>query len=692
MSFFIRGFVAAMLASLTFAGAAQELKLTAADVSGGPIGLNARVEAMHDATGTISAEAAMSADSAPRFSPLSALAAERSPNGSTWIRVTMSRTPGVPPNWVLRVRPATIEAATFYARGAGGQVQVTETGSTVPLARRALVDHNLVLPVEVDTVPRQYFLKIHSRHGGAPGSFELWQRDAFEKSRTTDYLFVGALLGGAAISLVLSLLFFAWFKDWIYFHYALYATASCVLAIVRQGYANEWFFAEHAAPPVYLTLAAFCFFNVVATAFISRLFHFREHSVWMARTFDFFIVFNALALCLAPTEMVPRLAQWVGMGSLVSTVLGASFVVYLIVVKRQTRYLVQAAALATGTFFGIYSLLHLWLLPQSTVVLPDAYRIVGAIIHLAAINIAVVDRTRRAEVGIRAERKRVLDVMRDAERTLEKKVYDRTAELTRTNEQLKSEVEARKTLQAQLRLSLDAERQAMSQQEKFVSMVSHEFRAPLAVIDAVAQSLDLSEVSRHPAVIPRVTKIRRSVKRLTRLIDNVLAADRVKLDQKTLRLTNVDLCKLTTDVCNGLGLPLTKRLKLNLTAEPLRVTCDRVLLEIAVQNLVLNALKYSSIDSEVDVTLNQVDGFATLWVTDRGPGVDVVEKERIFEKYHRAELTGSTPGTGLGLYLARDIAREHGGDAVLVDTGANGSTFGISVPSDLRSSLSPAPC
>ncbi|MEP6907810.1 MAG: sensor histidine kinase [Pseudoxanthomonas sp.] len=680
MAFHARSFLTAMLLLWSLTASAENLTLTALDGANRPLGVNAQVQARQDSTGLLEIDAVVSASADGAFAPMAALPARLSAEGATWVRLTLSRTPDAPSSWLLRVRPAMIEAITLYAPDADGKFRATRAGSALPFAEREVVDHNAVLPLEVGTTPKDYYVRISSRTGGAPGSYELLQRSAFETTRTTDYAFIGALLGAAVFSIVLNLLFCIWLKDSIYFLYALYFACACMLAVTRQGYAAEWFLLASSSPPTRLVLAVYCVFNVVATAFVSRLFHFREHSVWMGRIFNFFIVYNALAFFVALTDHMPQLARWVGMGSTVSTTLSAGFVAYLVLVRRDKRYMLQAAAMVTGTFLGIYSLLHLWIYPNATVQLPDSYRLIGAMIHLLALNIAVVDRTRQAEVNLKVETERALTIAREAKQTLEAKVQARTLELTGANQQLKSEMDARSLLEIQLRASLKGQQQAMAQQQEFVSMVSHEFRNPLAVIDAAAQSLDLLPVGADAAVKPRISRIRRSVQRMMLLLENVLAADRLQLGQKSLKLRAMDIEELARAVCDSIGQPSQTRLQCDFNNPGVLVTGDRTLLEIALQNLITNALKYSRKDSQVRVALRLTDGYAILEVSDHGPGIAPAEQERIFDKYHRAEATEATPGSGLGLYLSREIARNHRGDVLLQSTDDTGSTFALSLP------------
>jgi signal transduction histidine kinase len=106
---------------------------------------------------------------------------------------------------------------------------------------------------------------------------------------------------------------------------------------------------------------------------------------------------------------------------------------------------------------------------------------------------------------------------------------------------------------------------------------------------------------------------------------------------------------------------------------------DRILLEIVVQNLIQNALKYSAATGSVTVQLSSDRGLALVNVIDKGAGVAISDRELIFMKYYRASGQ-SANGSGLGLYISREIARQNGGDLMLVASDATGSTFCLSLP------------
>ncbi|MBK7928499.1 MAG: ATP-binding protein [Bryobacterales bacterium] len=108
---------------------------------------------------------------------------------------------------------------------------------------------------------------------------------------------------------------------------------------------------------------------------------------------------------------------------------------------------------------------------------------------------------------------------------------------------------------------------------------------------------------------------------------------------------------------------------------------------LAIRQILDNALKYSNTDSPVSC-LTEIDhGGLTVRVADRGPGIQERDRERVFEKFHRLACTRAhVPGTGLGLHIAREIARMHGGELWVEPNSPAGAVFCLRIP--LRSGAS----
>jgi signal transduction histidine kinase len=173
---------------------------------------------------------------------------------------------------------------------------------------------------------------------------------------------------------------------------------------------------------------------------------------------------------------------------------------------------------------------------------------------------------------------------------------------------------------------------------------------------------------------------------LSRLVDDLLMASRVQSTETSKLAVNLvveDLRNIVSQTATAYPL-LSDRLEVRLPAHPVRVRCDEVRAIQCLANLIGNAEKYSADGTPIVVELidDPGSGAARVVVTDRGRGIPAAEHERIFERFHRVEdpFTMRTGGSGLGLFIARELARAMGGDITVNSVLGEGSTFHLCLP------------
>jgi two-component system, OmpR family, phosphate regulon sensor histidine kinase PhoR len=222
---------------------------------------------------------------------------------------------------------------------------------------------------------------------------------------------------------------------------------------------------------------------------------------------------------------------------------------------------------------------------------------------------------------------------------------------------------------------------AARQKTDFVSNVSHELKTPLTSIRLFSEMLAEGRGS-DPAAQQRFARIISSeASRLTRLINNVLEFAKRERGEAQYHFAPCDLRSLTEKVVETYRPGLVANgfeLRLNLPAEPVVVRADGDAIAQVLLNLISNAEKYSAERKEIDVVLKvTVEKQIELSVCDRGTGVPSGFEEKIFEKFVRAHdsLASGIHGTGLGLTLARQIARAHRGDVSYSARPGGGSCF-----------------
>lgn len=235
---------------------------------------------------------------------------------------------------------------------------------------------------------------------------------------------------------------------------------------------------------------------------------------------------------------------------------------------------------------------------------------------------------------------------------------------------------------------LERELRLAKQKTDFVSNVSHELKTPLTSIRMFAELLAEGRVTDAEKQRGYLNIITAESARLTRLINNVLDFAHMERGEKKYQMRPLDLGSVTRDSAESLRAHLESngfQLQLELPANPVSINGDADALAQILVNLLSNAEKYSGESREITLRLRVATlplPHAELQVLDRGPGVSKGCEEKIFEQFYRAHdsLSSGIQGSGLGLTLARQIARAHGGELNYAAREGGGSCFTLTLP------------
>jgi two-component system OmpR family sensor kinase len=232
-----------------------------------------------------------------------------------------------------------------------------------------------------------------------------------------------------------------------------------------------------------------------------------------------------------------------------------------------------------------------------------------------------------------------------------------------------------------------AERDVTEQKLRhFVSDASHELRTPLTSMRGYAELLQRNPDMTRDDVLLAVRRIEDETRRMGLLVDDLLLLAR--LDQgRPLDRAPVDLTSMVNDAVSDARAADPGRAVIARIEAPVVVTGDDLRLRQAVANLVRNALVHTPAGSPVEVGLHAQNGHAEIDIIDHGPGVPAAQRERIFERFHRADPLRSRDqgGSGLGLSIATAVVTAHGGKISVTDTPGGGATFRIELPSAIES-------
>lgn len=218
-----------------------------------------------------------------------------------------------------------------------------------------------------------------------------------------------------------------------------------------------------------------------------------------------------------------------------------------------------------------------------------------------------------------------------------------------------------------------------------LSTIAHELRTPLTALRTSASLLqDAGHAPNEEQRRTLVDTIERNAARMQRLVEDILELARFRAGSVTLQLRRFDARELARGAAAVVG-PLAEaagqRLSLHTPPAPVWVFGDHRRLEQALINLLSNAQRYSPAEARIDLAVSQ-DGEDASWtVTDTGPGIEVGDQARLFERFFVGRNDrGGRSGVGLGLPTTLAIAQAHGGRVDVRSTPGEGSTFALVVP------------
>jgi len=234
---------------------------------------------------------------------------------------------------------------------------------------------------------------------------------------------------------------------------------------------------------------------------------------------------------------------------------------------------------------------------------------------------------------------------------------------------------------------------------KFISVTTHQLRTPLA---AIKWTLDMSAKGQLGAVTDEQKKFLlqglTSTNRVISIVNDLLKVDSLDTDQADYNFAPTDLVQLISNLIFEFTSQATLKkinfvfLKPQNTIPPVEIDADKI--RIVVENLIDNAVKYTPENGRVtvkisDEQLNSAKGALTLSVSDSGIGIPASETDKVFQKFFRASnaIKAEPDGSGLGLFIARDIVEKHGGviwfenqPSTNQSTEQSGITFSFTLP------------
>ncbi len=269
------------------------------------------------------------------------------------------------------------------------------------------------------------------------------------------------------------------------------------------------------------------------------------------------------------------------------------------------------------------------------------------------------------QLGEALENARLFEKTWRAQQSLEKKVEERTSELTR---------------------ALTAVQVINKRKTDFISSVSHELRTPLTSIKGYAAILLTGKLGNIPEDIRiRLDKINRHSDELVHMVNDLLDIARIEAGKTTMKKETLDLKNVADGVFDLLSGQLKERqieFSSEIDGDAQNIFADHSQLNRVFINLIGNAIKFTPAGGKISVAAHKQGTFIQIDVKDTGCGMPEEATDKIFEEFFRVDNTinQEVKGTGLGLSLVKHIVEAHGGKIRVTSTVGKGSTFSFSIP------------
>jgi PAS domain S-box-containing protein len=290
------------------------------------------------------------------------------------------------------------------------------------------------------------------------------------------------------------------------------------------------------------------------------------------------------------------------------------------------------------------------------------------------------------DISVRKQQEEVIYKLNEE---LEKKVNERTKELSKTVNELKVvnielDAENHKRIEAENKIkdALKKEKELNELKTKFLSLVSHEFKTPLSGILTSTMLLGKYKLTEQQEKRNKhLETITNKVHYLNNILNDFLSVEKLETGKINYNLHTFRLSKIVDEVIYNANMLLKggQRIKYPEDIDEISLTQDEKTIELALSNLVNNAIKYSPENTEIDINIKQNNTHTIFKIKDNGIGIPKADQKNIFNRYFRAENALLTQGTGIGLNIIKSHLKNLGGTITFESEENIGSTFTMKI-------------
>ena len=616
--------------------------------------LAGHLENLVDKSGSLTLAEILTGPVAQRFEHLPGFVNRGYLAGASWTRFSYVTQNGTLTDWYLRLVPAFLDDVRVYVQKGSDSTspksyQEYQLGDHFPMAGRPVKNMDMATPIpsSTDGLPRTVYIRVAS---SSTHNLQGWLYPAGEfLTWAGEYaLILGIMLGVFVILIVANGCYALLLLRTDFGYGTLYLATNLARQLGLDGalfifwptgahYVNDYLVGGGTS------LGVSAFSLLTSHLFDTRKRHPRYHRYLQANI----LIGVATALSI-PLGWYGRLAPL-----MIWCYLILACVTPLLAFGQMRRKVP-----GSGLLMLAFSVILLPVIPRflsvlglipATWVTTNAY-IFGLLIQGVAMTMALVER-------LHVTREQLLSVTRQAEARAMDLAEERTRDLVAKQQELE---------------------QTLEHERRFLDMISHEFRTPLAIVNANLYNITHYHVPPDSLLAGSLAKIRIGFQRMSELFASSLEHSRLRHTLPKLAPQPLDLTSLVAAVVEEARTIWSNR---DITVITPPATCvingDYGLLRTALLNLVINAAKYSPPESPILVALHSGASGTILEVKDHGPGIAPGERDRLFGKYQRGSTSAGTSGLGVGLWLVKHIIEEHGGVITLEENELQGTVARI---------------
>ena len=574
-----------------------------------------------------------------------------------WVRFTIERNASFPKESWLRLKPNYVNYLTLYIQTPGHDPSLASSyhrvllGNHIPALQRPVLHPDFVVPL---VLPASEPVIIYARVFSNSSISLAGTMHTTEDLRDYTNLHIiaqSAFLGIALTLLVINIIFYASTRDTLFLYYSFYVLAGITFNFAAEGVLTLVF------PSVVHLVSDYLIYggigaNILVYSEFSRKLFFSVAGPWSKRYMRFLSLLGILTMAAVPLGFYPFIAPLAFVGTLTLVV------VQMVLSIRLTRYLPKIGIFIVVAFaVSALGYFHMLLRLMGVIPLDFLWDIntlqFTSLIHITLISIALSERIRMSEHVLAESAFKALNAAKETEQKAVALANQMTQELRNSK--------------SRLEVALASEQQALEQQHRFLAMLSHEYRTPLAVISGNLDLIDLQESIKKGGYDEERIAMHLAVDRLVEVMDVSL---------KRSRLTDLDTKGGITQM--ALAPFLSSQVALMRAMWPLQSFCytetpdlqtiagDPQSLKTALFNLLDNARKYSFSGLPVDVESHIEQGEAVITIQNKGKAFTSEEGEKFFDKYTRGYNSHNIGGAGVGLWLVRQIIEQHNGQVKLL--------------------------